>query len=301
MILVTSFDIFSRNDMRNFLLRLIASFLDGNIRDQKFPIFTGSGANGKSTVMKLISKLLGDYYGTLPTTFLTRKKGSSSNATPELANLKGKRCVVMQESEFDEKIQVGAMKEITGGDPIYFRALYGDADVLHPQFKLLLVCNKKPNVEADDNGTWRRIMVVPFLSEFVENPVEPHQFLLDKNCEGVVATWFQGFMWLLLKKYYVQYIEKGLGIPASIIKETEEYRAKSDMLLQFFKDNYEKSDNDDDTIELSKLYNHYKEWFKNNQSGSNPIIKLEFKEYILKMKYKITKKEIVQNIRFIED
>jgi hypothetical protein len=43
----------------------------------------------------LLKYTFGDYFGVLPTTILTRKKGSSSSATPELADKKGKRCLII--------------------------------------------------------------------------------------------------------------------------------------------------------------------------------------------------------------
>jgi P4 family phage/plasmid primase-like protien len=245
-------------DMSNFLKKLIASFIDGHIRDQKFPVFTGSGANGKSTILNLIRQSMGDYYGVLSVTALTQKRAASGNATPEFVTLKGKRLAVMQESEFDESIRVGCMKELTGGDSFPGRALYGDQIMIHPQFKLILVCNKKPKVMADDNGTWRRILVMLFGSEFVQNPTEPNQFKIDRELEVRIKTWSQAFMWLLLNKYYPDYIKNGLIPPTIIENETNEYRQKSDVYLQFVNDNITITNNKKDKIDINALYQFFK-------------------------------------------
>jgi phage/plasmid-associated DNA primase len=119
-------------------------------------------SNGKSTTLELVKETLGDYYAYYPTGILTVKRKSSSNATPELADKRGKRCLIIQEPEHDDTIYVGQMKNLTGADWIEARALYGDPFTYKPQFKLILICNKLPFIPANDDGTWRRLRVTPW-------------------------------------------------------------------------------------------------------------------------------------------
>ena len=157
-----------------------ASFLEGSNKDQKFMIWTGNGMNGKGTLIDLLDNTFNGnsdgYFGTLPPTILTQKRGSSSAATPELADKFGKRVITLQEPEGDDKIHVGFMKNITGQDKIEARPLYGDPFQYTPQFKLLVACNHLPNIPSDDGGTWRRIRVIDFGIKFTSNP-DPNIFL----------------------------------------------------------------------------------------------------------------------------
>ena len=82
--------------MRIYLLKLFASFLSGNIKDEKFHIFTGTGANGKSKIIELYQSSFGDYCGQFNVSLLTQKRVKSNDTNSELAASKGKRFMVLQ-------------------------------------------------------------------------------------------------------------------------------------------------------------------------------------------------------------
>ena len=178
-------DFFSKvqteEDMREYILTLLASYLDGHTKTETFIIWTGSGGNGKSKCVEFFQLAFGDYCGVLPVTVLTRKRGGAGAATPELAEMRGKRFVVFQEPENTDEIQIGFMKELTGGDWIYARPLFKDPMRYKPQFKLLLTCNTLPQMSTVDGGTWRRVRASEWPSEFVDQPVRPNQFKKDSK------------------------------------------------------------------------------------------------------------------------
>lgn len=263
------------DDMRKYLLTLMASFLDGHIRQQKFIMWTGSGSNSKSMAVNFLQRAMGDYSDVLPPTIFTMKRKSSSNATPELANKKGKRFIVLQEPEEDDKIQVGVMKEYTGGDKIHARALHQAPIVYHPQFKIILVCNKLPNISATDGGTWRRVRVTPWESEFLEldqkivNPKK--QFYKDYGLEDRMKEWKEAFIWLLLNKYYKEYRENDYKInePAKVTEFTDKYKKESDMFYEFFQTKTERTNNNNDNVNINSLYDSFKEFYEDSYGSQN--------------------------------
>ena len=170
--------------VRNYVLTLLASFLNGSTGNEKFHIWTGSGGNGKSKVIELFESAMGTYCAKLPHTIITQKRPASNAAAPELLRTKGRRFVCLQEPDDNEKIQVGFMKELTGGDKIQARGLYKEPVEFKPQFKMLLTCNHLPRIPSDDGGTWRRLRVVEFTFKFVEDPQEPNEFPIDMDSNG---------------------------------------------------------------------------------------------------------------------
>jgi len=278
-------------EMREYLLRLSASFLDGNNKDQQFLIATGTGANGKSKYISLMFKTLGDYSSTMPNTILTAKDNNCNGPSPFLADKKGKRMIELHESEKEDSIQVGKMKELTGGDLIQTRKLFGDPTSFVLQAKLLLICNKLPHIPSDDGGTWRRIRVIEFKSKFVDKKdvdISNHKYEIDKSLDEKIKTWAPCFMTLLLKIYYPKYNTEGLNEPAQVLQRSEEYKKESDILFDFCSENLIKSP--DETEKITQLFEHLKVHIKNNYSGKYTFTKKDLKEYLIeKLKYRVEK------------
>ena len=120
-------EIFPNDDLREYMWNHLASCLIGTNENQTFNIYTGSGCNGKSKLVDLMSKGLGEYKATIPITLITQSRNSIGSTSSEVVQLMGVRYAVMQEPSKGDKINEGIMKEITGGDPIQGRALFKEA------------------------------------------------------------------------------------------------------------------------------------------------------------------------------
>jgi len=172
---------FTNPEICKYVKDIFSSTIDGGIRHEKFYIFTGSGSNGKSKILELIQMMMGDYYCILPIALLTQKRAASNSAQAELERTRGRRFAIMQEPSDGEKINIGLMKELSGGDRIQCRGLFKEPIEFKPQFKMIMTCNELPEVPSDDGGTWRRIRVVDFSSKFKEDPDpnNPKEFMMD--------------------------------------------------------------------------------------------------------------------------
>ena len=284
-------------DMRTYILTFIAKTLRG-IPDSKLHIWTGGGGNGKSATVDLIQHMLGDYFGILPVSVLTKKRGGAEQATPAFADKNGKRFLVIQEPEHNDVIFVGQMKEYTGKDKLYARPLYGQAFEYVPQFTIVLTCNNLPYIPSTDNGTWRRLRVAPFDSEFVdENPTEPNQFLKDEDLQEDFPNWVQPLIWLIITKYYPIY-EKGYNNkkfkiyePAIVKENTDDYKLDSDMYATFLDETIERT-NDKKHVELiDKLYKEFSKWYSAFYNDKAPR-KATFTGYLKKKGYNVDKQKI---------
>lgn len=301
--------------MRHYILKLLASYLDGNTKLQQFIIWTGSGANGKGRTIMLFQLAFGDYTGVLPPTELTRKQGEAGQASPQIAGLRGKRFVVFQEPEGTDQINVGRMKELTGGDIISARPLYKDVVSFKPQFKLLLACNKLPHIPSRDGGTWRRLRVSPWESEFVEvenglyrgKPLKDHQFPRDYDLDEKLELWKKAFMWLLLNKYYPLYQKEGLKDPEThcepekVLMYTRKYERDTDTFLDFFEgEDIEITGNKRDCETIVAVYEVFKAWYK-AVYDSKPPNKKEFLEYLAGSDRFDCDKKYIYGLRFSVD
>ena len=69
--------VFPVKEVSEYTIRFLSSCLSGEIREEKFYFWTGSGGNGKSKLVELLDFTLGDYSRSMDVSFLTTKSGSS--------------------------------------------------------------------------------------------------------------------------------------------------------------------------------------------------------------------------------
>lgn len=269
------------DDQRDYLLTFLGSCLEGVNADESFNIWTGSGGNGKSKINELFLNTIGGYSCKLPITLLTGKRAASNAANPELMDTKGRRYCYMEETNDVDQLQVGLLKELTGGDKIKARGLYQDFVEFKPQFKMTMLCNELPKVPAFDGGTWRRLRVLEFQSRFVENPKEPNEFLVDTRLAEKMMSWRNAFMGLLIQ-YYQKYRKCGLVIPTAVHRFTKEYQSGMDQYQEFIETTIVKTNSMRDTISFPDLHAKFHDWYSQNVNEMKIPGKRDLQNYFKK-------------------
>lgn len=66
---------------------------------------------------------MGDYAANISVSYITQKRAASNTASPEMVKAIGRRFVVFQEPEENERVNAGLMKEISGNDKIQVLAV----------------------------------------------------------------------------------------------------------------------------------------------------------------------------------
>lgn len=281
--------IITNKDVREYLLKVLGKSLVG-IPEEKFYIWTGlSGANGKSTLVNLLEQTLGDYITSVDVSLLTNRRSGSSNASPDIVRLRGKRMFTFQEPEHDDKLRTGILKQFTGGDTIIARELFKAPITFKLQGTMIMCCNDLPQVTSIDGGTWRRIRVIEFKSRFCDNPVKSNEFLIDPNLKSKMKNWRPYFMSILIY-WYNKYLYEGLHEPEEVKKATDRYKVDNDKFNEYFDQNIEEEQRSFETIKT--IYNNFTSWWSFNYPTSRlPDIK-ELRRAI-KIKYGNEKEKII--------
>jgi putative DNA primase/helicase len=236
----TLMSIWENEEMVDYVMRTIAVNLHGDKRFDKFFVWTGRGGNGKGLLSELIGRTFGDYFHSIPHSCITKTSDRIDAPNPAIANSKGKRFVQAQEPEAEDKLQVGIIKEMTGGGEITARLLHQNPVKQVPQWGLFLQCNTMPVLNKTDGGAERRMEVIYFPFQFVEKPTRAHERPINIDLRDKTAKspeWRDEFFLMLLETYAT--IGSSLGTPECVKKETEGYFADNDPLSGWLKEHYE--------------------------------------------------------------
>ena len=241
------------SELIEFIQKAVGYTLTGSNKEQCMFICFGEGSNGKSVFLDVMTALLGDYSRTARVESLMTKKNDSS-ASQDIARLKGARLVVTGEPNEGAKFNEGLIKQLTGGDVVTARFLYGKEFEFKPEFKLWLATNHKPVIRGTDKGIWRRIRLIPFEVQIPEEKQDKE--LTDKLIEELP----QIMQWAV--EGTLKWLAHGLTSPQSVVNATKEYRNEMDVINSFV-------DEECQTVKgfetkASDVYNAYNQWGKLN-------------------------------------
>lgn len=267
---------------RRFMYICLASHLEGYNREEYFYLWTGVGGNGKSKLLSLFEMAFGEYTFKLPINMLTSKRAQVGQATPELAMSIGKRFGSFQEPDEGARVNTGLMKEMSGNDKMYWRGMYAEGGIMKPMFTSVLLCNAKPKMGSDDEGTWRRLIVIDFIARFVAGkPTGKYEFARNIHLDKMFPEWAPYFF-ALLCMFHKVYRTEGLKVPKEILDATYDYRKQSDAYAQFLSDYFYKVEGDEEAvIKLDDSYTIFKDWFS-AEFNDKPPPRREFKLYVEK-------------------
>ena len=262
--------LFPRPELKEWVLKLLASCLEGKNREQCYYTFQGVGGNGKSKLVDLMVMTFGDYQSSLQSTALTRKRPESGAANPDIMSIKNKRFIYMQEPDDREPLNTSRMKQFSGEDAVEARALYGDQDRFKVSGKLFMMCNTLPTINSMDRGTWRRIRLIPFESKFV-NPGDkdigkPNVFPRDMNLNIKLKKWRVPFFSRLVHIYLTQYAVNDNGTlepaPKIVTSESDKYRESFDSFAKFKGSRIRLDRSSTETTALGNFWRAYKYWLE---------------------------------------
>lgn len=238
--------LFPANEMDafDFIMYYLSTSLDWHPKESLFLIITGQGSNGKSILIEFFRETIGEMYARrMPLSFITEQtRTKSAAADPAMMEMKYARFVNYSESERNERANIARIKELTGGDTMAGRQLYGEQENFKPNCNHLLATNHHLRIESTEHAVWRRFLTYKFKMTFKENPDPENEFERTKDSKFINMLkddkrFHAGFLSILTHyrtRLYSEYDGQILKVPHPTIKEeTDIYRQQEDIYERF--------------------------------------------------------------------
>lgn len=237
----------------------------GKVYEERLIIAIGSGGNGKSTFFNAIQDVLGDYAGTIRSELLIASNDSGKKF--EFACLRGKRFLIAEELEEGKQLDTAAVKHLCSTGDINAQFKGKDIFTFKPSHSTVLCTNHMPAVKTLDNGTWDRLIVIPFNGRFRNQSTEIKNYgaYLVEHCGGAILKWIiEG------AQKYIQNDYK-LVIPITIRAAMKSYQEENDWATDFLAEKliFE----EEESATGKELYDSYLQYCKNEGTPPQPLTK----------------------------
>lgn len=224
-------EIFPDDAVRRYVQRMLGTTLAGLPLEQKALVFYGPKAgNGKSTLLEAVAATLGGYARAGEIALLTQ-----ADKHPEaLADLHRRRVAFFSELPEDGVLAEAGFKRITGNDTVTVRHLYKDRFTFLPQFSVVIATNRLPRVRGDDEGTWRRLAIVPCVTVFEgerDDTALKYRLQREPKERAACLEWLVAGLWDYLSTPDSEY-----AVPEAVAECIRECRDDNDVVGQFLKD-----------------------------------------------------------------
>jgi P4 family phage/plasmid primase-like protien len=251
------------HEMIGFLQLLLGYSVTGDVGGQVLPFLFGSGKNGKSVLLDVLMKLLGDYADAAPPGFLMARPYEGHPT--DLAELHGRRVIVCSEVKHGDKFDEARVKLLTGGDRIKARRMRQDFFSFEPTHHLWLLGNHRPEVGTGGFAFWRRMRLIPFERVVSDNRK------IDNLADILVTEEGPGILgWLIdgARRYLAG--DKDLTGPARVRIATTAYAETEDHTGRFFGECCTLAP--ELRAEQAGLYAAYKTWCQNEGAPANHVL-----------------------------
>lgn len=245
------------SELINYVQEIVGLAAIGKVFIEAIIIAYGNGRNGKSTFWNTIARVLGNnsYSGKISAGALTL--GYRHNVKAELAETRGKRLLIASELEEGMRLNTSVVKNLCSTDRIQAEKKFKAPFDFTPSHTLVLYTNHLPKVGTTDEGTWRRLILVPFNARISESQdIKNYSDYLFENAGGAILSWvIEGSKRIIAKNYK-------LDTPEIVSNAVSEYRSDNDWFSKFLSDCCEIDPSYSE--QSSAVYNAYREYSVQN-------------------------------------
>lgn len=243
-------DSFGDVNVISFLQVLFGYMCSGEVSEKIVPFFIGKGNNGKTVLAELISTLLGDYAGAVPSSLYLRNKKVGEH---DYTTLESKRFGVGSEVPPDAFFDEEKIKKISGMDSIATRKLYEEYRTMRHECKVLILANSFPDLKCGDEAFWNRIRIVRFTKSIP----------LDKQNKNLFTELLQGegeaiLGWIVSGA--VKYYSEGLTTPSRIFEDTKSIEENHNHVKRFINTYFTITESKDNKVKCDIVRKLYDFW-----------------------------------------
>lgn len=225
--------------MQRLMAEYIGYCFTRNLKLEKMAVLYGTGSNGKSVMLDVITKLLGN----ANVSFVTLSALTCDDEKRAL--IEGRLANISHES--NGELDIAMMKQIISGEPTEVRVLYRGTHTMTDIPKLFTSYNRLPSTEST-HGFFRRWILFPF--EVIIPDEEQDIDLLQKlmvELSGILNWVLEALKGLVQRKAFSK--------SERCDKALADFKKTSNSVLQFLDEKCEVGD--EHSISLADLYKKY--------------------------------------------
>lgn len=232
----------------DFFYEMVGYFFTGHNGYNKMFFLTGSGANGKSTLMAIIRKIFEGYTTSQQLQELHKDFG--------LQPLIGKKINIVYDLSNRALTDIGTLKAITGEDEVTINIKNAPQVSMKLPTKIIATGNVLPEITEQTYAFYRRVVHLELTNTFKNPDVNIIRKLLEDK-EGMEAFIFKAI------NSYQKVKERGWSIDESIESVTDSYKKLSDP-IGWATDRLFEIGDDDDYITSDSIYSSIKKELEDN-------------------------------------
>ncbi len=230
-----------------FVQEIFGYCLTNSIRAHAAFFFYGSGRNGKSVLLDVLQKIIGErFISNMPIQTLTMNRFAA-------ANLVGKKLNIASEEE-SKLIKCDVFKSLVAGDRMTVERKYRDPFQFRPNVKFLFATNQMPVFDSTDAAIRDRVFIVPFHRYFTEDERDRElSTKLEKEMGAILHWCVEGAKRVIANKYQ-------FSAPKASQIMSEQFQKEQSSALTFIDEECSVTGRPSDfTIKL-RLYDDYSKW-----------------------------------------
>ena len=255
---------------------MVGYMLIKNCRFRKGFLCYGGGSNGKSTILNLLKKFIGESNCST----IEMEKLSDKFKTAELEN---KLVNIGDDINRKDITDTGLLKKLFTGESVTVERKNADPFILKSYAKLIFSCNEIPRIADKSHGMYSRLMLIPFTATFSSSDEDFDPFIEDKITTDESLSYLLNMAIRGLKRLLAN---NDFTYPTVVKKAIEAYKTDNSTVLTWIaEENISLDTLMSDTTD--RLFSDFKDWCNRSDIRFGASIRTFHKE--LEEKYNLVR------------